>query len=290
MILSFNFSIFPLFAVFTFLLGFLSINSLNNSSSSNFLLIGRDGADNRQGERADTIILCNVNKTAKEITLISIPRDSKVIIPCGPNGNVYDKIAHSLYYGQNKKNKEAETCVTSTVKKMFNINSLPYISINFTGIRDIVNKVDGVEITSPFSFCQEGKDGKRYCFAKNTKVKVNGDAFLAFVRHRKTFIRGDFDRTLNQRIALTALFDKIKDSSSFDKIKLGIYSLTKVRTNLHLGTITDYAKMKLSDYNINSIMLSGSDINSSPYYYKVDEKHLATLSALLNDNWVFFNL
>lgn len=167
---------------------------------------------------------------------------------------------------------------------MFNLDSLPFISINFTGIRDIVNKIGGVELESPFSFCQEGKDGKRYCFTKNTKTKVSGDSFLAFVRHRKTFIRGDFDRTYNQRIALTALFNKIKDTSNFEKIKLGIYSLTKVKTNISLDTITNFAKIDYSNYTIKSIMLEGSDINSSTYYYKVDEKHLETLSELLNSN------
>lgn len=284
MFLSISTSFFSLTIIFTFILGFLSISSLNTKDSNNFLLIGRDGAENRYGERADALILCSVNKKENEILLISIPRDSRVIIPCGPEGNVYDKIAHSLYYGSKKRNGLGETCVAKTVQNMFNISDLPYVSINFNGIRDIVNKINGVEITSPFSFCQEGKDGKRYCFAKNTKTKVSGDSFLAFVRHRKTFIRGDFDRTLNQRIALTALFDKIKDESTFDKIKLGIYSLTKVRTNLNLSEINKYAKLDLSNYNIKSIMLEGSDVNSSTYYYQINEKHLETLSALLNND------
>ena len=274
---------FSFVSLFIFLLGFLSISSVNDKGSNNFLLIGRDSASNRSGERADTIILCNVNKKEKEILLISIPRDSKVLIPCGPQGNIYDKIAHSLYYGSKNK-KNGETCVTKTVKNMFNINELPYVSIDFEGIKDIVNKIGGVEITSPFSFCQEGKDGKRYCFAKNTKTKVSGHAFLAFVRHRKSFIRGDFDRTLNQRVALISLFDEIKNQSTFDKIKLGIYSLTKVRSNLNLNEITSYAKINFSNYSIKSIMLEGTDINSSTYYYKINEKHLETLSSLLNND------
>ena len=223
MYLSFTTFSFSLASVFLFLFSLLSISNINDKENNNFLLIGRDGAENRYGERADTIILTSVNKKEKEILLISIPRDSKVVIPCGPQGNFYDKIAHSLYYGS-KQNKTGETCVVSTVKKMFNLKELPYVSINFEGIKDIVNKLGGVELTSPFSFCQEGKDGRRYCFAKNTKTKVSGDSFLAFVRHRKSFIRGDFDRTLNQRIALTALFDEIIEKSTFDKIKLGIYS------------------------------------------------------------------
>ncbi len=272
------------FTLLVFLTSYLGVSIVKKNSDNNFILIGRDSADNRYGERADTLILCNINKEKKEITLISIPRDSKVNIPCGPEGNTYDKIAHALFYGNQNKKNGGETCVAQTVKNLFNLETLPYISINFTGIRDIVNKIDGVEIESPFSFCQEGKDGKRYCFAKNTKTKVSGDSFLAFVRHRKTFIRGDFDRTYNQRIALIALFNKIKDFSNFEKIKLGIYSFTKVKTNLSLNTIVDFTKIDYSNYTIKSIMLAGSDINSSIYYYKVDEKHLETLSKLLNSN------
>lgn len=270
-----------LFAISTMLTNLLGVSfNLSSSYQKNVLLIGRDSAENRSGERADALILCNIKKKEKTITLISIPRDSKVTIPCGPNGNIQDKISHALYYGS-KKGGTGETCVTKTVKNMFNISSLPYISINFKGIKDIVNKVGGVEVISPFSFCQEGKDGKRYCFAKNTKTKVSGDAFLAFVRHRKTFIRGDFDRTYNQRIALTSLFNKIKNSSNYQKIKLGIYSLSKVRTNIHVATITTYAKLNLNKFKINSVMLNGTDSNGRVYYYQVDERHLTTLSEII---------
>jgi len=271
-----------LFAISTMLTNMLGVSfNLNSSYQKNVLLIGRDSADNRSGERADTLILCNIKKKEKTITLISIPRDSKVVIPCGPNGNINDKISHALYYGSQKNGSSGETCVTKTVKNMFNLSSLPYISINFKGIRDIVNKIGGVEIISPFSFCQEGKDGKRYCFAKNTKTKVGGDAFLAFVRHRKTFIRGDFDRTYNQRVALTSLFNKIKNASTYQKIRIGFYSLSKVRTNINVNTITTYAKINLDKYKINSIMLDGYDSNGRVYYYEIDERHLTTLSELI---------
>ena len=75
-----------------------------------------------------------------------------------------------------------------------------------------------------------------------------------------------------------------EEKARLKKIKLGVFSLTKVKTNLNLNTIIDYAKTNFSSYSIKSIMLKGSDMNTSTYYYKVDEKHVATLSDFLNSN------
>jgi len=65
----------------------------------NILILGLDDGDFDNPDsprRSDTLIVASIDPETKTVNLLSIPRDSRVIIP-GHQG--YDKIAHAFFYG-----------------------------------------------------------------------------------------------------------------------------------------------------------------------------------------------
>lgn len=255
---------------------------IKDNPTINILLLGTDGNDD-ENERADAIIIASLNQVKKEISLISIPRDSKVTIPCGAKGAFDDKINHAFAYGdKNWKSKGGgKTCVTQTVENLFNLVDLKYVHSGFNGLKDIVNKLGGVDVIPKTSFCQSGNDKNSYCFTKDKKVNIKGEQFLAFVRHRSTLLRGDLDRTANQRLVLLSLFNKVRGLSKFKQIELTIYALTKTQNNLALSELLSYTKINFKDYQFKSIMLQGSDVYSDVYYYELNRKHVQTVKGIL---------
>ena len=122
---------------------------LNNSKPIAILLMGTDtGALGRTYKgRTDSIMVAVLNPKTKKTTLVSFERDMQVNYR-NPEYSP-SKLNAAYAYGNAKE-------LAKVLKKYFNIPINAYVLINMGGLKTIINKVGGVDITPTLAFTYEG--------------------------------------------------------------------------------------------------------------------------------------
>ena len=161
------------------------------------------GSDARPGQavlgsRADAIQLVGVNTKTGAATAIGIPRDSYVNIP----GHGRNKINASMLYG-------GPQLMARSVAGMVGIRPDYVFTTGFLGFRAMVQAIGGITVRSRYSFSDPVMPGG-YRVGKN---KLNGMQALIFSRIRKSFPRGDFDRSANQQRTLVGILREVRSKA-----------------------------------------------------------------------------
>lgn len=192
------------------------------------LLIGTDtreeGSYKLTDGRSDTCILARIDPVDYVVTMVSIPRDTKITTSDG-----YTCKFNELY---------ATGGVAATikqVKKMTGVEISHYAEISFNGLSDMIDSVGGVEVYVPTAI-DDPKAGPEVPQGLNN---LNGEQALAFSRSRD-FADGDFTREADQRILIKALIDKAFKVGTVDVVNLLRAVKNFVKTDLRLG---DMAKL-----------------------------------------------
>lgn len=100
------------------------------------LLLGTDGRPGEDTYRADSIILARIDPTQKQATLISIPRDTKVVY----NGSTMKINACHTYGG-------AEAMVQA-VNELCGVQISHYAEVSFDGMQSLIDSVGGIDINA----------------------------------------------------------------------------------------------------------------------------------------------
>ena len=158
------------------------------------------GSDARPGQsvtrsRADAIQLTGVNLKTGHATMIGIPRDSYVGIP----GHGSEKINAAMYFGGPKLMGRA-------VGDLVGVQPDYVFTTGFDGFRRMVNAIGGVTVKSKFAFSDPVRP-QGYRVGPN---KLNGFQAMIFARIRKSFPRGDFDRSANQQDVMRGILAKVR--------------------------------------------------------------------------------
>ncbi|MDE8157332.1 LCP family protein [Erysipelothrix rhusiopathiae] len=174
--------------------------------------------------RSDMNLLLTVNPKTNEVLTVSVPRDTYVPLGC-ENGEL-DKLTHAGLYGV--------TCSVKTLEKLFNIDINYYIRVNFTGLVQIVDTLEGVDVLSHYDFITENGD----VFVKGMN-HVDGEKALAFARERDHVEYGDVARGLHHQELVKAIFEKATQTENIIKAPqlTGLVSQV-VDTNLDDGSIS----------------------------------------------------
>lgn len=234
-------------------------NELYNEVSSNITKSEFDSIKNValfgiDGGRSDTIIIASINQTDHTIKLISIPRDTYVTV----EGHGKTKINHAYAYGK-------EQLALKTINQNFGLNISEYVTINFKGLINIINKINGVEIeitkaemeyineNVSMSYNISGKSNVKK-LSSYGKVTLTGEQALTHARNRT--IGNDFTREERQRDVITAVMNKVSKMSISQIWGLSDSILSEVKTNLNItecmGLITS-ALGNSSEYMSNII-------------------------------------
>ena len=220
-------------------------DNLSEQEFSNVKTVAFFGVDSRDvtdgfSGRSDTIIIASFIPKIKGISLISIPRDTYVNIP----GYGKDKINHAYTFGK-------EQLSIKTINQNFGLNVTEYITIDFSGLINIINEAGGIslEITQDEMKYINERVEESYLISGNTTekltkfglVKLTGEQALTHSRDRT--IGDDFMRASRQRKVLEALINKLSFLNLYDIIKVLENISKEVKTNLN---ITDYMESLLS--------------------------------------------
>jgi LCP family protein required for cell wall assembly len=271
--------------VVSFLIGLFSFkNSIkvnaSTNNSQNFLVVGLDKDQNIS--RSDVIILANLNNKTNHINLISIPRDSLVSIPCGSKGTVNDKVNHSYVYGEvNWGENKGIDCLVQTISRLFEIPLVPYVIFDFESVKKTIDIMGGILFTPKMSFKAKDSLGRVHNFQKGKEMLLDGEASLAFMRHRASLTNQDLDRCNNQKDLFMEVVNKINGFTRLDKIKYGIRLYSLIKTNIKYDEIFLLVKIDIGSYEKKTYTLKGKSIYDKGYYYVLDKEYLKQIKKIL---------
>ncbi|MFF9134028.1 LCP family protein [Streptomyces sp. NPDC014806] len=182
--------------------------------AQNILLIGSDSRadDNaRYGrdsgtERSDTTILLHLSTGRHSATAVSLPRDLMVDVPAclrrdGTRGEpMFAMFNHAFEVG-------GSACTIRTVEKLTGIRVDHHVVVDFSGFKEMVDAVDGVEIC----LAHPVDDKDAHLRLPAGRVTLDGEQALGYVRARKSLGDGsDTDRMERQQRFLAALVNKVR--------------------------------------------------------------------------------
>ncbi|MFJ8014147.1 LCP family protein [Streptomyces sp. NPDC096339] len=196
-----------------------------DNGSMDILVLGSDsrgGANSEYGQddggsaRSDTAMIVHLYEGHKKASVVSIPRDTMVARPScvTPKGK-------TIAASQRTQFNEVYTlggaaCVVKTVETMSGIRMDHYIEVDFTGFKNIIDNLGGVEITTNKPI----KDHGSHLDLPAGPNKLNGEQALGLVRTRKTVGDGsDLGRIQLQQAFMKALIKQVKGIGLFDNPK-----------------------------------------------------------------------
>jgi LCP family protein required for cell wall assembly len=170
------------------------------TGAMNLLLLGSDSrsaavqsaeAGAASDQRSDTMMWVHVPADRKNIYLMSIMRDTWVQIP----GHGEAKMNAAMALG-------GIPLSVQTLEGMFGTRLDHVAVVDFEGFKAMTDALGGVNVNVPMSF-----NTKQFSFPAGNQ-QLTGDEALAFVRERKAFSDGDYQRVKNQQLFLKAIMSK----------------------------------------------------------------------------------
>lgn len=214
----------------------------SNEERIRFLLLGTDERKD-EPSRSDTIILASYYPNEGKMNLLSIPRDTKVMIPGKEKA---DKINSAHAYGGMDLIKE-------TVEDWSGLSIDHVAKVNFNGFKELIDSVDGVTVSPERAFSYGGDD-----FTLGEQ-QVNGKSALNYVRFRKD-VDADFGRIKRQQEVIQATLTKGLDNFSFGTIPSYLRFYQKyVKTDMSYWDMYELAKTA----HANGLKIEGKTLPTS---------------------------
>ena len=210
--------------------------------------------------RSDVNILVAVNPKDKKILMINTPRDYYVKLH---SKKAMDKLTHAGVYGIEES--------VGTLEDLYDVKINYYARVNFTTFINIVDKLDGITVDVPVSFCEQtsSRTSSAQICLKKGRQKLNGEQALALSRTRHTLAGGDRDRGNNQMLVLESIIDKAISPSIIVKYNSLLSSVSdSVITNVDQKAITKLIKKQIKDnssWDIQSYSVNGTDSSNVTY-------------------------
>jgi LCP family protein required for cell wall assembly len=195
------------------------------TEAENILLIG---SDNRSGSnaaygdrsdtaRSDTTILLHLSADRRSATAVSIPRDLMTHVPqcTRPDGSTVSARFEEFNWAFESG---GAACTIRAVEEMTHIRIDHHLVVDFTGFKNIVNAVDGVEVC----LAHPVHDHDARLDLPAGRQKLNGEQALGYVRARHGIGDGsDTQRMDRQQDFLASLIKKVRsDGVLLNPVKL----------------------------------------------------------------------
>ncbi len=170
-----------------------------DDGSMNILLVGVDHADDDSAQdaaldgavsqRSDSMMLVHIPENRSQIYIMSTVRDMYVDIPG---------------YGKNKLNAAVSLggipLLMQTMEGILDTKIDHVAMIDFDGFKELSTALGGVTVKNEIPFTAHDTD----YFYPEGEISLEGDRALRFVRERKSFTNGDYQRVANQRKFIAA--------------------------------------------------------------------------------------
>lgn len=268
---------------------------LNNTERYNLLLLGVGGEGHDAPDLTDTMLLLSIGRVEpRRMVMISVPRD--IWVP-----DIKDKINASYKIGKEQKSVEAGLLLARTsIEEILGVKIDGAIVIDFSGFREIIDFLGGVDIEVERAFTDEkypiagresdscGGDPEFLCryetvsFETGT-VHMDGELALKFARSRHSSDPdegNDLARAARQQKIIGAIKNKIM-SKDFIYSPLRLVQLWKLAD--------DYIEKDFSDVSLAAVSRIGYDAKDNINAQVLPEEMLTNppTSPQYNNLYVF---
>ena len=211
------------------------VDALSPSSPTSFddsfymMLLGSDSREDGSvaGSRADTSMVVRVDPVNSVVTMISIPRDTKINIP----GYGFNKFNAAYSYGGAAGAIEA-------AEDLLGIEITHYAEVDFGSLADLVDAVGGVDIYVEEPISDPNLPG---VYIEAGDQHLDGENALAYARTRQ-YADGDFTRTAHQRALVMAIVEEVLAMPLTDLPKVISSAASCVTTDFSVEDLIALAK------------------------------------------------
>lgn len=203
---------------------------LTNLQKINIAVLGVDERNDDIG-RSDTLFVLTVDPNTKDVSLLSVPRDTRVKIP----GHGWDKINHAYGSGGHQLTEK-------TLEDLLGIPLDYYVQINFAGFYKIVDAIGGVDINVEKRMYYEDPYDNLVIDLKPGLQHMDGKTAIKYVRYRDE--EGDLGRIERQQKFIKAMLNEAASPAVITKIPAIIREVNAViKTDLSTTEMLNLAKM-----------------------------------------------
>lgn len=201
----------------------------------NILVLGVDERADDKG-RSDTMFVATIDLNSKEVSLLSVPRDTRVKIP----GFGWDKINHAYAEGGVKLSKQA-------AEDLLGIPIDYYALINFAGFYKIVDAIGGVTIDVEKRMYYEDPYDSLVIDFKPGVQRMDGKTAIKYVRYRGE--DGDLGRIERQQKFIKAMMQEVSTPAVLTRIPSIVKEVNSMlKTDMSQGEMLNLAKMVSDAY------------------------------------------
>lgn len=199
--------------------------------------------------RSDTILLFHLDSRDKSISLLSIPRDTKVEIP----GIRFSKINEANARG-------GAALATRLVSSILNNQTIErYVRVSSGAFRELVDLLDGVDVFVPRAMSYTDTAQKLTINLAQGWQTLNGEQAEQFARFRNDGL-GDIGRIQRQQSLIQAIRNRLASPSVLVRLPQIVRLMQKyVDTNLNFEEILTIANfgLQLERDHFKMVMLPG---------------------------------
>jgi len=195
-----------------------------------FVVLGMDSRPETGSMNTDVMIVAVANPETKKITMVSIPRDTRVKIP---GYRDYHKINAVYANGEADRRKAernnqipTEDGVSLTKKTLSEVLGIPiehYVAIDFEGFKAVIDEMGGVQVDVDRKLVYDDPTDNTHINLNPGVQLLNGEQALGYVRHRhdnrgQKYFSSDFDRNRRQQEVIRAIVDKTASLEGLTKV------------------------------------------------------------------------
>jgi polyisoprenyl-teichoic acid--peptidoglycan teichoic acid transferase len=242
--------------------------------------IGTPGASEQNNhKRTDTIMLLNYNPKYEGVNVVSIPRDLLITVK-GKNQKI--NAAHAI---------GGVSYIIDAVEQLLDLRINYYGKVDYTGFRELIDKIGGVEMTIPQRMEYDDPGQKLHIhFKKGETVHLDGKKAEEFFRWRKNndgtgLADGDLGRIENQHLFIEKVMEKFKSVAIIPKIPEILKVIPRyAETNMDAETMLKYGleitKVKKENINMSTLQGDFANIDGAAYIVYDEKKNTLLLSVL----------
>jgi LCP family protein required for cell wall assembly len=238
----------------------------------NLTIIGRDYDYNDQDQivrshaRSDMLMVANIDFANNAVKLLSIPRDTRVLIP----GHGVKKINSAHAY-------DGPPLTEETVKDNFGIPSDCYVALDFDGFEKAIDLLNGVDLNVDRKMDYDDNWGHLHIHLLPGPQHLDGEKAMDYVRFRHA--DSDLVRERRQQALLAALKEKLVQPET-----LAVLPRVLDTVDQHLDSdLTTDQKIALAGYLRSvpraNIQMATLPSNEAGYYVETDWSNATPLIA-----------
>lgn len=247
--------------------------NISDKEPFSVLLLGIDTGDLGRTEqgRSDTMLVATVNPQENKTVLVSLARDTYAeIVGYGTE----DKINHAYAFG-------GAAMSMDTVQNLLDIPIDHYVTVNMSGLKELVDAVGGVNVNNEFRFTYEGTT------FDIGKIHLNGEDALKYSRMRYEDPNGDYGRQERQRKVIAGIVNSALSIDSVTKYQTILDAMeNNMKTDLSFSDMQTLALDYRSAFgNLQQEQLQGEGMMLNGIsYQEIEPSELERIQTILKDS------